>query len=244
MRMQYDGSMQSPLLGIEKGSGLSLEEALDGVFTCRRCRLSTTRTNVVPGEGRTHARVMLIGEAPGKNEDLQGRPFVGAAGKLLDQLLVDSGLTRSDIYIANILKCRPPKNRDPRPEEIETCTPWLVAQIESVFPHVIVTMGNFSTRFILGTTRGISSLRGTVHQVGPFSVVPTFHPAAAIYDRNKVPVLQRDFARIAELIKMQQEHDARKAAAPEEPETPAEAPDDGQSGSDEGEQMQWNFGIS
>ena len=118
---------------------------------------------------------MFIGEAPGKNEDLQGEPFVGAAGKLLNQMLERIGLAREDIYIANILKCRPPGNRDPKPEEIEVCTPWLREQVKAVHPTVLVTMGNFSTKFILQTNTGITRLRGKIHVTWPFRVIPTFH---------------------------------------------------------------------
>lgn len=178
----------------------SLEEALAGVAECRKCTLGETRTHVVPGAGNPRAKVMFIGEAPGKNEDLQGQPFVGAAGKLLDQLLERIDLKREDIYIANILKCRPPRNRDPHPEEIEACTPWLREQIKAVHPTVLVTMGNFSTKFVLQTTTGITRLRGQVRTTGPFRVIPTFHPAAAIYDRSKVGALEADFDLIKQLL--------------------------------------------
>ena len=171
----------------------NLEQALDGVYACTRCGLCETRTNVVPGVGPEHAKVMFIGEAPGKNEDLQGEPFVGAAGKTLDALLERIQLARSDVYIANILKCRPPNNRDPRPEEITACTPWLREQVKAVHPTVLVTLGNFATKFILQTQTGITKLRGQVQVTGPFRVIPTFHPAAAIYDRSKMEALEADF---------------------------------------------------
>ncbi len=178
----------------------SLDDALSGVYECHKCILGDTRTNVVPGAGNPRAKVMFIGEAPGKNEDLQGKPFVGAAGNLLSQLLERIGLKREDIYIANILKCRPPRNRDPRPEEIEACTPWLREQIKAVHPTVLVTMGNFSTKFVLQTTTGITRLRGQVRTTGPFRVIPTFHPAAAIYDRSKISALEADFDLIRALL--------------------------------------------
>jgi DNA polymerase len=170
------------------------------VYECHKCILGDTRTNVVPGAGNPRAKVMFIGEAPGKNEDLQGKPFVGAAGNLLSQLLERIGLKREDIYIANILKCRPPRNRDPRPEEIEACTPWVREQIKAVHPTVLVTMGNFSTKFVLQTTTGITRLRGQVRTTGPFRVIPTFHPAAAIYDRSKISALEADFDLIRALL--------------------------------------------
>ena len=186
---------------------MELPELYAHVAACDKCELCRTRTNVVPGVGNPHADVMFIGEAPGKNEDLQGEPFVGAAGKLLNQLLDRIGLTREDIYIANILKCRPPRNRDPRPEEIEACTPWLREQVKAVHPTVLVTLGNFATKFILQTQTGITRLRGQVQVTGPLRVIPTFHPAAAIYDRTKVAALEQDF----DLLKLLLDADEARA---------------------------------
>lgn len=174
---------------------------------CHKCALGDTRTHIVPGVGNSHAKVMFIGEAPGRNEDLKGEPFVGAAGNLLNQMLERAGLKREDIYIANILKCRPPNNRDPRPEEIEVCTPWLREQVKAVHPQVLVTLGNFATKFILQTTTGITRLRGNVHVTGPFRVIPMFHPAAAIYDRSKITILEQDF----DLLKLLLETDKQRA---------------------------------
>ena len=201
------------LAGAEVRSHKTLDEALEGVFSCHKCALGDTRTNVVPGDGNPHAKVMFIGEAPGRNEALQGKPFVGAAGKLLDQLLDRIHLNREDIYIANILKCRPPRNRDPRPDEIVVCTPWLREQIKAIHPTVLVTMGNFSTKFILQTQTGITRLRGSVHVTGPFRVIPTFHPAAAIYDRNKIPYLENDFDLIRGLLDSDAEYERKRAAS-------------------------------
>jgi len=167
---------------------------------CRRCPLSETRTRIVFGSGDPAAKVMLIGEAPGKSEDLTGVPFVGAAGKLLDELLTAAGLSREDVFVANVVKCRPPGNRNPARMEIETCVPFLREQIRVVGPEVIVTLGNFATRVVLGTDAGITSLRGTVHHVGTFTVLPVYHPAAAIYDRSKRGPLLADFALLGELI--------------------------------------------
>ena len=178
----------------------TISQALAGIDQCHACTLGDTRTNVVPGAGNPHAQVMFIGEAPGKNEDLKGVPFVGAAGQLLNQMLERIGLAREDIYIANILKCRPPRNRDPQPDEIEACTPWLREQIKAVHPTVLVTMGNFSTKFVLRTKTGITQLRGTVHVTGPFRVIPTFHPAAAIYDRSKIGAIEQDFDLLKALL--------------------------------------------
>jgi DNA polymerase len=185
---------------------------------CQRCPLAPTRTTLVFGVGDPHARVMLVGEAPGRNEDLKGEPFVGAAGQLLDELLAHAGLVRGEVYIANVLKCRPPGNRDPEPVEIETCTPFLREQIRLVEPEVLVTLGNFATRFVLKTQAGITRLRGAVQRAGRFTVLPIFHPAAAIYDRTKRDVLFDDFARLAELLEQ------RSATTETETQTEVEAP--------------------
>lgn len=178
-----------------------LAEIREEVSTCKACSLCEGRTNVVFGEGNPHARVMIIGEAPGKNEDLQGKPFVGAAGKFLDELLEVAGLKREDVFIANVLKCRPPSNRNPKPEEIEACATFLRQQTQTISPDVVVTLGNFATQFILRTGVGITHLRGTVQRAGRFLVLPVFHPAAAIYDRSKRDVLLSDFERVGSLVR-------------------------------------------
>ena len=202
-----------PLQGVDEDALYrSLDVALSGVFDCHKCTLGDTRTNVVPGDGNPRAKVMFIGEAPGKNEDLQGKPFVGAAGKLLNQMLERIGLAREDIYIANILKCRPPRNRDPQPDEIQACTPWLREQIKAIHPTVLVTMGNFSTKFVLQTNTGITRLRGKIQVTGPFRVIPTFHPAAAIYDRSKISALEADFV----VLKLLLDTDAERERAQEQ----------------------------
>lgn len=152
------------------------------------------------GDGDPHARVMLIGEAPGREEDLSGLPFVGAAGKLLSELLAHAGLSRHEVYIANVVKCRPPGNRNPKPEEIERCAPFLEEQIRLVDPMVIVTLGNFATRFVLGTREGITQVRGVARPVGGRLVLPVFHPAAIVYDRSKRDILFEDFGRLAALL--------------------------------------------
>lgn len=170
------------------------------VENCHRCPLCEGRTNTVFGAGNPDARVMIIGEAPGKNEDLQGQPFVGAAGKLLNELLALAGLEREDVFIANVLKCRPPGNRDPRPEEIEVCTPYLREQTRTIDPEFLVTLGNFSTKFVLKTDRGITGLHGKLYQAGKFKVFPIFHPAAALYDGAKREALENDFVTLGELL--------------------------------------------
>lgn len=154
---------------------------------CIDCRLSETRTNVVFGVGNPQARLMFVGEAPGKNEDLEGEPFVGAAGKLLDRLLGEIGLERSQVYIANVLKCRPPGNRDPRPDEIDSCKGYLREQIRLIHPEVVVTLGNFATKLLLNTQTGITRLRGVPHRWWLNSLlIPTFHPAAALRGGDRV----------------------------------------------------------
>ena len=178
-----------------------LEELQAQVAACRRCPLCDGRTQTVFGVGNPEARVLIVGEAPGKNEDLQGEPFVGAAGKYLNELLAIAGLSREDVYIANVLKCRPPSNRDPRPEEIQACTPFLREQTRTINPEYIVTLGNFSTKFILKTDVGITRLHGTLQRAGRFKVFPIFHPAAALYDSKKREALENDFATLGELLR-------------------------------------------
>ncbi len=180
---------------------IPLDDVRAQVEACRRCPLADGRTQTVFGVGNAHARVMFVGEAPGKNEDLQGEPFVGAAGKYLDELLGVAGLTRGEVFIANVLKCRPPGNRDPRPEEIERCTPFLREQTRTIDPEFIVTLGNFSTKFILKTEVGITRLHGTLQRAGRFKVFPIFHPAAALYDGSKREALENDFATLGELLR-------------------------------------------
>jgi uracil-DNA glycosylase family 4 len=149
--------------------------------TCIQCDLCETRTQVVFGVGSPKADLLFVGEAPGANEDLQGEPFVGRSGKLLDTLVSEElGMDRSQFCIANVVKCRPPNNRDPKPVEIDACWAWLQQQIEIIDPKVIMTLGNFSTRTLLQTKVGITQLRGRVHPFGDRLLVPTFHPAAAL----------------------------------------------------------------
>ena len=180
---------------------IPLEEIRAQVEGCRRCPLADGRTQTVFGVGNPSARVLIVGEAPGKNEDLQGEPFVGAAGKYLNELLAIAGLRREDVFIANVLKCRPPGNRDPRPEEIELCTPYLREQTRTIDPEFIVTLGNFSTKFILKTEIGITRLHGTLQRAGRFKVFPIFHPAAALYDGSKREALENDFATLGQLLR-------------------------------------------
>lgn len=184
---------------------IPLEELRAEVEACHKCPLGDARTNAVFGVGNPNARVLFIGEAPGKNEDLQGEPFVGAAGKYLNELLAIAGLEREDIYIANVLKCRPPSNRNPQPLEIECCAPFLREQTRTINPEFIVTLGNYPTHFILKTEVGITQLHGVLKQAGKFKVFPVFHPAAAIYDRSKRTALEEDFAHLGQLLKQTNE---------------------------------------
>lgn len=195
---------------------IPLDELRVQVESCRRCPLCDGRTQTVFGVGNPHARVMFIGEAPGKNEDLQGEPFVGAAGHYLNELLGCAGLRREDVFIANVLKCRPPGNRDPRPEEIQTCTPFLREQTRTIDPEVLVTLGKFSTQFALKTQVGITRLHGRVQRAGKFLVFPIFHPAAALYDGAKREALENDFVTLGQLLHQLDEHKAKAAKEAEQ----------------------------
>ncbi|MDK1018936.1 MAG: uracil-DNA glycosylase [Actinomycetota bacterium] len=153
---------------------------------CTRCVLSESRTNVVFGAGAPDADVMIVGEAPGQQEDEQGVPFVGRSGQLLDRLLGEIDLARGDVYVANVVKCRPPRNRDPLPDEIDACKGYLRRQIELVDPKVVLTLGNFSMKLLLRTTTGITAMRGTAYEWWGRFLVPTFHPAAALRGGDRV----------------------------------------------------------
>ena len=160
----------------------TLADAAREAADCTRCKLAGMgRTQVVFGVGDPDADLMFVGEAPGFHEDKQGQPFVGAAGQLLNKLLAGIGLAREDVYICNVLKCRPPGNRDPEEDEIESCTPWLVEQISLIQPRLVVTLGNFATKFVLQTRQGITRTRGQVYPWHGRTVIPTFHPAAILH---------------------------------------------------------------
>jgi DNA polymerase len=181
-----------------------LEAYAASVAGCTKCRLSQGRTQVVFGSGSPHAELMFVGEAPGFHEDKQGVPFVGQAGKLLERLLAGIGLQREDVYIANVLKCRPPGNRDPQPDEIESCEPHLFRQIELIEPAVIATLGNFATKLLSGRPLGITRVHGQEQRltIAGRSVLlyPLYHPAAALYTPAMMKVLESDFARLPELL--------------------------------------------
>jgi uracil-DNA glycosylase len=176
----------------------------DATLGCTRCALAQTRTQVVFGSGDPNADLMFVGEAPGYHEDAQGVPFVGQAGKLLDRLLHGIGLSRDEVFVSNVLKCRPPGNRDPQPEEIQACESHLFRQIELIRPTLVATLGNFATKLLSGRPLGITRVHGTPQQVtlggNAVTLYPLYHPAAALYTRSMLSVLEEDFARIPELL--------------------------------------------
>jgi uracil-DNA glycosylase family 4 len=179
----------------------TLGEAATEALGCVRCRLSQGRTQVVYGVGHPEADLMFIGEGPGYHEDKQGEPFVGAAGQLLTRLLSEIGLERRDVYICNVVKCRPPGNRDPLPDEIEACRPWLMEQVALVAPAIVVTLGNFATRTILDRPVGISRVRGQRFLWEGRTVIPTFHPAAVLRGggdaSSQMAAIRNDFQEIS-----------------------------------------------
>jgi uracil-DNA glycosylase len=187
------------------------------VRSCTLCGLAAGRTRAVPGEGPADAKIMLIGEGPGYNEDRQGRPFVGASGQLLEDLLGMAGLARADVFIGNVVKCRPPNNRDPEPAEIATCTEaYLFRQIEAINPPVIVTLGRFSMSLFLPGER-IMRIHGQPRKVGSRLIVPMMHPAAALHQPQNRPLIEADFRSLpAILARAEAEHVAAKPA-PEPP---------------------------
>jgi len=178
------------------------------------CRLGQARNNIVPGEGDPAAKVMFIGEGPGQKEDEQGKPFVGQAGQLLSQLLAEVGLSREKVFIANVLKCRPPGNRDPLPEEVEACWPWLKRQIEIINPDLVILLGRFATeRFLPGMK--ISAVRGKVLRrnipgIGIKVFMPTYHPAAALYHRQWTEPLRDDFKKIPRILELLESAEGQK----------------------------------
>lgn len=174
------------------GKTLTLEEIRSELGDCTRCGLCKSRTNIVFGVGNPNADLMFIGEAPGRDEDLQGEPFVGRAGQLLTDIIRAMGLSRKDVYIANIVKCRPPENRNPSRDEIETCRPFLEKQIEAVKPKVICALGNISVQALLDTKEGISRLRGRFHDYRGIMVMPTFHPAYLLRNAAEKATVWKD----------------------------------------------------
>lgn len=178
----------------------TLEEAAREASSCERCRLAQGRTQVVFGVGSPHADLLFIGEGPGYHEDRQGEPFVGAAGQLLNRMLAEIDIDRTDVYICNVVKCRPPGNRDPLPDEIEACAPYLQEQVKLIDPRVIVTLGNFATRFVLNRPISISRVRGQRFAIQGRTVIPTFHPAAVLHGggeaSTQMTALRADFQEV------------------------------------------------
>ncbi len=182
----------------------ALERLAEHLRGCTRCPLSEGRTTVVVGAGDPDADLLFVGEAPGANEDRTGLPFVGQAGKLLDELLAGIGMSREQVFIANVLKCRPPGNRDPRPEEIDSCRGYLEEQVGLIRPRVVCTLGNFATKLLSGRPEGISKVHGQPLPIAfagvPVLLYPVYHPAAALYTRAMLGSLQEDFARLPALV--------------------------------------------
>src|SRR5512145_596579 len=182
----------------------ALRQYAEETSSCTRCALAQGRTQVVFGAGNPDADLMFVGEAPGFHEDQQGVPFVGQAGKLLDKLLASIGLERPDVFVANVLKCRPPGNRDPQPDEIEACESHLFRQIELIQPRVVATLGNFATKLLSGKQLGITRVHGQPQEVtlggNSVTLYPLYHPAAALYTPSMLTVLEQDFAKLPALL--------------------------------------------
>jgi len=182
---EIGGKIETLMEKVSKGKSFSadfctLEKVCQELGDCNRCGLCTSRKNIVFGEGSSDASLLFVGEAPGREEDLVGKPFVGEAGKLLTRIIEAIDLSRKDVYITNVLKCRPPRNRDPQPEEIKTCLPFLKKQLRIIRPRIICALGRFAAQTLLETNEKISSLRGNIYEFQNCKVVPTFHPASLL----------------------------------------------------------------
>jgi DNA polymerase len=205
----------------------SLAQIASEVSACAKCALHKTRTKAVPGEGPENAEIMCIGEGPGFNEDQQGRPFVGQAGKFLGELLGLAGLKREEVWIGNVVKCRPPNNRDPMPEELLACHAYLERQIAALNPKIIITLGRFSMGKFFPSAR-ISAVHGQMRKVGDRFVIPMFHPAAALHNPTYLPLIKQDFAKLPELLEVARKELAKAPPSPviAEPKPLYEAPTD------------------
>jgi len=192
---------------------MTLEQLETVIRSCTLCPLHSGRTQAVPGEGPLHADIMFIGEGPGFHEDRQGRPFVGAAGQFLEELLAGIGMTRQQVYIANVIKCRPPGNRDPLPEELAACAPYLDRQIELIRPKVIITLGRYSM-YRYFPDQSITKIHGQPKRVGDVLVVPMFHPAAALHQPKWRPIVEADFKKLPQLIAEAGRYQAEQAQEP------------------------------
>jgi len=180
---------------------MTLQDLAKSLHNCQRCKLAKLgRTQVVFGVGNPHASIMFVGEAPGLNEDQKGEPFVGAAGKLLNDLLQSANLSRDQIYIANVIKCRPPNNRDPEPDEVETCKPFLLQQIQMIRPKLVCTLGNWATQTLLERKVGITKVKARAFYMKDFVIFPLLHPAAALHQGNLMDTLKEDFKKLKEFL--------------------------------------------
>lgn len=205
----------------------TLKQIASEISVCTRCALHKTRTKSVPGEGPANAEILLIGEGPGQNEDLQGRPFIGAAGKFLSELLAQAGLKREDVWITNVVKSRPPGNRDPLPEELAACGEFLDRQIAALNPKIIITLGRFSmSKYMPGAK--ITQIHGQMKRIGDRFVIPMFHPAAALHQAAIKPAIMADFAKLPQQLEFARAEIAKlaPAAAPAQPEQPKPDDDD------------------
>ncbi len=204
----------------------TLAEVAKEVLVCNKCPLGESRKNPAPGEGPANAEIMLIGEGPGYHEDQQGRPFVGAAGQFLNELLAQAGLQRNEVWITNVIKCRPPGNRDPQPAELAACDPYLERQIAAINPTIIITLGRFSMgKFMQGAK--ISQVHGQMRRLGDRFVIAMFHPAAALHQMALKPAIMADFAKLPQQLETARRELARKAPGgglPAKDEKPKEQP--------------------
>ena len=201
----------------------TLKQIASEVSVCTSCDLHKTRRKSVPGEGPANCEVMFIGEGPGQTENEQGRPFVGAAGQFLDQLLAQAGLKRPDVWIGNVVKCRPPDNRDPMPEELSACNVYLERQINAINPSIVVTLGRFSMgKFMPGAK--ISAVHGQMRKVGDRFVIAMFHPAAALHQPQLKTTILADFAKLPQLLEVARKELAKSAPVAEKVEEPKEEP--------------------
>lgn len=204
---------------------MTLQDLSASLYNCQRCKLSKLgRTQVVFGTGNPNASIMFVGEAPGFYEDQQGEPFVGAAGKLLNQLLESAGLSRTEVYIANVIKCRPPGNRDPEQDEVDTCKPFLLQQIELIQPKLVCTLGNWATQTILEKKVGITKVKGQAIRLDRFVVFPLLHPAAALHQGSLLEPLREDFKKLKAYLDRMSAPDTATALSASPSATPASGP--------------------
>jgi uracil-DNA glycosylase family 4 len=186
--------------------GPTLKDIRSELGDCRRCKLHRTRRTIVFGEGNECAKVMFIGEGPGYDEDVQGRPFVGRAGQLLTKIIESMHLQREDVYIANVIKCRPPQNRNPEPDEIKSCSPFVLKQISAIRPRIVCALGTFSAQTLLNTTTKITALRGKIYSLDAIRVIPTYHPAFLLRNPEKKKDVWEDMKRVLECLREEEKN--------------------------------------